>query len=333
MSKRIRHDPKFDGPFAPMCLEFIKFKRLQGYSYEGQIYILHLFDNFCKNYHIQNYEITMDIASEWSKSRNGECESYRSNRILVMRHFSLFLSERGYKTYMQPFVFRRDHLHTPYIFKRDEIKGIFHVIDNMGYSAKSTCQHKVYPMLYRMLYACGFRINEVLELRLKDVNLSSGVIHITKAKRNIERLVPMSDSLTEYCRRYINDVHCSHDENFPFIFNMHCEPYCVSAIERNFREVMWKAGIAYGGEHYGPRLHDLRHTFACHTLYRWIKDGENLMTLLPVLSKYLGHSSVMSTQWYLRLTAEFYPEVTEKMNIYTGCVFPDVGGDVLEEAD
>ncbi len=332
MSKRVRKDPVFDGPFAPMCLEYIRFKRKQGYSYDGQIFILRSFDNFCKDYSVQNYEITKEIAENWSTSRNGECETYRSSRISVMRNFALFLSERGYQTYMQPFVFRRDKLHTPYIFTREEIKRIFDILDAMEFSSKAVYQHKVYPMLYRMLYACGFRINEVLGLSLKDVDLDNGIVHLIKTKRNIERLVPMSNSLTEYCRNYASDVHRSHNEDFPFIFNMHCEPYCVSAIERNFREITWKAGISYNGNKNGPRLHDLRHTFCCHTLYRWAKDGEDLMTLLPILSKYLGHSGVMSTQWYLRLTAEFYPDVKEKMSEYTGCVFPEIGDDFIEEA-
>ncbi len=331
MSKRIRKDPKFDGPFAPMCLEYIEFKRKQGYSFEGQIHILHLIDNFCKDYDIQNYEITMEIAEAWSKSRNGECETYRSSRILLMRQFAMFLSEKGYKTYMQPLFFKRDNLHTPYIFTTDEIKNIFHVLDNMDYSAKSIYQHKVYPMLYRMLYACGFRISEVLELQLKDVDIENGIVYLTKTKNNIERIVPMSDSLTEYCRKYIDDVHVNHEIDFPFIFTMHCEPYCTSAIGRNFREIMWKAGIPYGGELVGPRIHDLRHTFACHTLYRWVKSGEDLMVLLPILSKYLGHKGILSTQWYLRLTAEFYPDVTDKMNEFTGYVFPEIGGEILEE--
>lgn len=331
MSKRIRKDPKFDGPFAPMCKEYICFKRMQGYSFEGQIYILRSFDNFSKSYDIHNYEITEKLAFDWSASKNGERETYRSARIALMRQFALFLSERGFKTFMQPFVFRRENTHTPYIFTKDEIKRIFQVVDNMEYSKKSIYQHKVYPMLYRMLYACGFRINEVLSLKLKDIDLDSGVVHLTQTKKNIERLVPMSDSLTEYCRRYAKELHSCHDEEFPFIFTMHCERYCVSAIERNFRSVMWKAGIPYGGDLYGPRLHDLRHSFACHTLYSWVKSNEDIMTLLPILSKYLGHTGVMSTQWYLRLTAEFYPDVTEKINSYTGCVFPDIGGELIEE--
>ena len=331
MSKRIRKDPKFDGPFAPMCIEYIRFKRLQGYSFDGQIYILHSFDNFCKNYDIKDYEITEKLAFDWSMSRNGEGETYRCSRIALMRQFAIFLSERGFKTFMQPFVFRKDKIHTPYIFTKDEIKRIFQVVDNMEYSQKSIYQHKVYPIIYRMLYACGFRINEVLGLKLKDIDLNSGIVRLTQPKKNIERFVPMSDSLTKYCQSYSMELHKHHDEEFPFIFTMHSEHYCVSAIERNFRDVMWKAGIPYGGKLYGPRLHDLRHSFACHTLYSWVKNSENLLTLLPILSKYLGHSGVMSTQWYLRLTAEFYPDVTEKVNSYTGCVFPEVGGDLIEE--
>ena len=131
MSKRIRKDPEFDGPFAPMCKEYIRFKRMQGYSFEGQIYILRSFDNFSKSYDIENYEITKKLAFDWSASRNGERETYRSARIALMRQFALFLSERGFKTFMQPFVFRRENTHTPYIFTKDEIKRIFQVVDNM----------------------------------------------------------------------------------------------------------------------------------------------------------------------------------------------------------
>ena len=81
------------------------------------------------------------------------------------------------------------------------------------------------------------------------------------------------------------------------------------------------------------RFHELSHTFVCHQLYRWAKEEVDLMVMLPVLSKYLGHTGVLSTQWYLRLTAEAYPEVTETMDSLTGCVFPEIGGELLEETD
>ena len=68
MSKRIRKDPEFNGPFAPMCREFVNYKRMQGYSYDGQIHILRLFDNFSKNYDVVSYEIREKLALDWSVS-------------------------------------------------------------------------------------------------------------------------------------------------------------------------------------------------------------------------------------------------------------------------
>ena len=78
-------------------------------------------------------------------------------------------------------------------------------------------------------------------------------------------------------------------------------------------------------------MHDLRHTFICHRLNLWAKDGVDLMVMLPVLSKYVGHTGIASTQYYLKLTAEAFPDVLEKMEELTGHVFPEVGGDLYEE--
>ena len=67
------------------------------------------------------------------------------------------------------------------------------------------------------------------------------------------------------------------------------------------------------------------HTFVCHRLNKWAAEGTDLTVVLPVLSKYLGHTSVQATAWYLRLTAEVYPEVIHIMDHYTIGVFPTSG--------
>lgn len=333
MSKRVRKDPSFDGPFAEMCRAFVSYKRSLGVQYNGQIQLLHSFDNFSKDFTVNDYEISMELAEAWSRRRHGECETHRSARILVMRHFAQYLTANGYRTYMQPFKFKSDHQHTPYIFTHEEMKRIFHALDHAEPSPKSVYRNKVYPMLYRILYACGLRIGEALGLKLRDIDVEKGLIHLTKTKNNIERLVPMSDSLSDYCRRFVEDIHSQSPADFPFICTMHGEHYCASAIQRHFRDLLWDAKIPYGGRLLGPRVHDLRHTFACHQLYRWASEGKDLMVMLPILSKYLGHSGVLSTQWYLRLTGEAYPDIMEKMTALSGCVFPEIGGVLLEETE
>jgi integrase len=50
-----------------------------------------------------------------------------------------------------------------------------------------------------------------------------------------------------------------------------------------------------------PRVHDFRHTFACHALLRWYRSGEDVQAKLPMLATYMGHVSIASTQYYLHL--------------------------------
>jgi integrase len=50
-----------------------------------------------------------------------------------------------------------------------------------------------------------------------------------------------------------------------------------------------------------PGMHDLRHTFAVHCLEAWLRQGKDLRQKLPVLSGYMGHAILKSTEQYLRL--------------------------------
>lgn len=92
-----------------------------------------------------------------------------------------------------------------------------------------------------------------------------------------------------------------------------------------FRRLLWDGGIPYGGKGNGPRLHDLRHTFAVHTLQKWVQSGEDLTAMLPVLSVYMGHKSFRATAQYLRLTAEVYPDVVKQVE--KTCAFIIPGGE------
>ena len=65
----------------------------------------------------------------------------------------------------------------------------------------------VMPVLMRMLYGCGLRVSEALNLTVKDVDLENGILYIRHAKNDKERLVPMSASLTEKCRTFSEKAH------------------------------------------------------------------------------------------------------------------------------
>ena len=70
------------------------------------------------------------------------------------------------------------------------------------------------------------------------------------------------------------------------------------------------------------RLDFFRHTFAVHCLNSWVLVGEDLTAGLPVLSTYLGHNDLSGTQRYLQLTAQMYPDITQKLEKQFGELIP-----------
>lgn len=107
--------------------------------------------------------------------------------------------------------------------------------------------------------------------------------------------------------------------------------YSEKAMYQNFRTLLWDAGISHGGKGNGPRLHDLRHTFAVHRLKRWAKQGCDVISMLPYLSAYMGHANLNATQSYLRLTVEAFPDILEVLEETYGCIIPRLEGVSYED--
>jgi integrase/recombinase XerD len=73
--------------------------------------------------------------------------------------------------------------------------------------------------------------------------------------------------------------------------------YTGSGLRIGIERLLRAAGIRSSSGRI-PRVHDFRHTFAVHALLRWYRTGENVQIKLPFLSAYMGHASVVSTQYY-----------------------------------
>lgn len=323
--------PYFDGPFASLCEVFVAQKRAAGLQYDQQAMLLRMFDNFCKGSDIQNNTITEEIALAWCKLRPNEKEVTRHGRVSEMQRFSVFLTKQGYPSYLMAGLPKKGELHTPYIFTKEELQRIFERLDALAHTNVAPIRHLVFPLLIRMLYGCGLRISETLALLKNDVDLEKGIIHIRRGKNDRERIVPMSLSLTDACRNYVSLVHGDTADEMPFFYTKARTAYTQSTITKQFKGFLWDVGIPYRGKDFGPRVHDLRHTFICHNILQWTEQGMPIQHMLPILSKYVGHTSISATQWYLRLTPEIYPHLREICErelggMYAGISFPNMGG-------
>lgn len=325
-------NPYFTGPFAPLCELFVTQKRAAGLKYGQQAILLRMFDNFCKDYDIQNYTITEELALAWCKLRPNEKEVFRHSRVGEMQRFSIFLAKQGYPSYILPGLPKNSELHSPYIFSEDEIRRLFERLDALEPTNSSPIRHLALPLLIRMLYGCGLRISEALSLLKSDVDIAKGIVHIRHGKNDHERIVPMSLSLSEVCKDYALEVHSDTPEDAPFFYTKARAPYTRSTIRKQFRGFLWDIGIPYRGKDFGPRVHDLRHTFVCHNIRCWTEKGIPIQQMLPILSKYIGHTSISSTQWYLRLTPEIYPHLREICERELGGMYANIP-DFCQEVD
>ena len=264
------------------------------------------------------------VVTDWILRRKNESTKHWAHRNSDLRQFTVYLQNLGYDVFIPPKCRKSGHdEYIPYIFTHEEIKRLLQTVDFIQPHPRSN-KHASYPLLFRLLYCCGLRISEALKLKISDVDLNNGVLFIRESKFGKDRIIPMSAPLTDIFDRYhalFNKNNIS--ENYCFR-NRNGTSLTYDNVYKVYRKLLWKAGISHGGKGKGPRLHDLRHAFCVHSLAKQVKAGVDLYVALPILSTYVGHSSVAATQRYVRLTAEAYPELIEKVSNTCAHVLPEV---------
>jgi integrase len=186
--------------------------------------------------------------------------------------------------------------------------------------------HLVFPTVLKVMYCCGLRVSETLMLRVKDVDLNDGSIFVNRSKFENSRRLPVSKSLLYDLRAYhdANRELIGVDEESFFFPNANGERYSQRTVYDKFRTVLWSCEIPHQGRGKGPRVHDLRHTFAVRSLQQSIMAGKDLYVFLPILMSYLGHIKLSSTEYYLRLTAEMFPDFLRRSDTVCAAAIPEV---------
>ena len=303
---------------------YVDEKKAVGYKFAKGTAMLKRFDVFVQSLILSDISLSKELALEWIKRTPNETITNQCHRISLLRAFAEYMNRMGYPAYVCPkgMVTVDRYSYTPYIFSKGELKSLLNVCDSFPEEPSSPNRHLVLQLLIRVLYGCGLRVSEALSLTIDDVDFMNGTLSIHDTKFGKERIIPMADSLTERCRNYAMKIHVGYTGQRPFYPSPHGGHYSSSTIYKLFRDILWQAGISHTGK--GPRLHDIRHTFAVHCLKKWVLEGRDLTNCLPYLSVYLGHEDMRGSQRYLRLTADLYPDITAKVEAICSFVMPEV---------
>lgn len=303
---------------------FIQEKKSVGYKFQKGAATLKRFDTLITQKGLQERKLTKELIMLWTEKSPNEANATRCGRISIARGFAQYMVRLGYVAHIYPIstVTINRYSYIPYIFSKNEIKIIFHACDHYQISDCSPNRHLILPLLFRILYGCGLRISEALNLTYEDVDLEHGTLFIRNAKFGKERIVPMAGSLTERCRIYKEELNSNKVSNNFLFPSPYGGQYKYSTIYTLFRGILWESGISHTGK--GPRVHDIRHAFSVHCLKKWVLKGKDLTNLLPYLSAYLGHVDLRGTQHYLRLTADLYPDIITKVEQSFSSLIPEV---------
>lgn len=296
---------------APVMIDFVDQKRALGYKYNACVEVFNVFDRFCNEQHLETPSISKDFLSLWEEKRPHENETTQLIRISYVRQLCEYLNKNGYEA---PGVFhsapKKSQQFIPYIFTKDELERLFSATDSTEPTPASPIRHLVMPVLFRLIYTCGLRAAEALRLKVSDVDLEEGMMTIWGAKGDKDRMVGISDSMLKYLRNYRSNPLVAGFDSEYFFPSPDGGFYDTSTIYAYFRNYLFVAGIPHRGRGKGPRVHDLRHSFAVHVLNKWSSEGRDIYTCLPILRVYLGHSCLTATEKYLRLSPDAYGELT-----------------------
>jgi integrase len=165
---------------------------------------LHRLDDFLVQEGLTTVELPRCVARNWLAKKPHESASTQQQRITLIRQFSTFLLRAGYPAYVpdSTLAARNPSTFVPRMLTDEELRKFFHAVDALEPTARSPLRHLIMPEVFRLLYGYGFRVREVLKLRVRDVDLHQGIITVRQGKFRKDRLVPPALSLVNRLRKY-----------------------------------------------------------------------------------------------------------------------------------
>lgn len=234
------------------------------------------------------YENLQEYIYQLSKNKISERSQARA--ISSIKAFFKFLLEDDYRTDNPATLLEGPKLglYLPDTLSEEDINRIITCIDN------STDIGKRNKCILEVLYGCGLRVSELIDLKISNINFKESYIMV-EGKGEKTRLVPLANTTAEFIRSYIHTVRNKTKINKKYedtlFLNSRGTNMSRVIVFIIIKELTQKAGIS---KSISP--HTFRHSFATHLL----QNGADLR----FIQEMLGHSSITTTQVYTHLKTE-----------------------------
>ncbi|QYS87072.1 tyrosine-type recombinase/integrase [Flavobacterium oreochromis] len=245
-----------------------------------------------------NVQIIKDYYShlktrESQVREGGLSKAYLNKHIQALFKFNDYLKEHNAKAL--PIHLKREEYSqrdSLQILTQEEIKLLFKATE---YSNEQERIRKRDKVILVLLYSCGLRRNEVINLKIKDILFDKERIFVKKGKNYKERYVPINQYNLKIIEEYIYDYRpafYNYKQTEYLLINYRGKPLQGQSLSNRLNEI---ATTTQDKSIIKKQItpHILRHSIATHLL----EKGANIETI----SQFLGHSSLESTQIYTHL--------------------------------
>jgi integrase len=296
--------------------QYLQLRRGLGYKLQTEGKLLQQFAAFADAADHRG-PLTTELALRWARLPADGDRLYWARRLEVVRCFArhLVITEPDTQVPPRGLLGPAHRRTTPYIYSDAEMAAL--VAAARGLAPSDALRPRTYATLLGTLACTGLRISEALRLTLPDVDLERGVLKIRETKFRKTRWVPPHPTAIAALETYAADRHrmIGKAPADHFFVSQAGRPLPYSTVRTVFRKLCRSLKIMGNGERQ-PRLHDMRHTFACRCIERWYTESVDLHHAVSALSVYLGHAKVSDTYWYLTATPGLMARAAARFETY-----------------
>jgi integrase/recombinase XerD len=294
---------------------YLSIRRGLGYALGTDERILRRFITFAEQKGAET--ISTALFLRWQEAFGQANRQTWSRRLGVVRLFAQWLHgiDPEHEVPPQALIPGRYRRTRPYVYSDDEIRRIIETAAELP--STNGIRALTFPILFGLIAVTGVRISEAIALDVDDVDLDAGVLTIRRGKLGKARLVPLAASATVQLAAYARE----RDRLLgatprPFFVSDRGERLTDCGTRYNFAVVGQSIGLRpaqkFTRHGRGPRVHDLRHTFAVRTLIGWYRAGKDPGREMIKLTTYLGHTNPANTYWYIEAVPELLELASER---------------------
>ena len=250
--------------------------------------------------------VTTDLALRWARRSVRAEQTMWSARLGMVRRFARYRAAADPRTEVPPDGLLPYHRRRkpPFLYSAADVRHL--IAAAAALPSPRGLRGRTFATLLALHAVTGLRTSESVGLDRADVDLERGLLFVRRTKFGKSRWVPIhpttARALGEYARE--RDRVVPAPQTPAFFVTEWGGRVRKGLAHQTFRRVVRSVGLRPRADGRRPRIHDFRHGVAIATLLRWYRTGVDVERRLPLLSTFLGHTSVEDTYWYLQATPE-----------------------------